>query len=49
MENKTWFVADINGNVAGHDLDEATAKAVAEQMQKEEPDAEWEAMEAGEE
>jgi len=44
-ENK-WYVANYNGDLAGHDLDEAKAKELVEIMQDQEPDAEWEALEA---
>ena len=39
-----WFVANDNGDIIGHDMGEAKAKALAAEMQEEEPDAGWEAM-----
>ena len=45
MEKKNnWFVANDNGDVIGHDMEETKAKALAEQMQEKEPDAGWEAL-----
>ena len=44
MENKTWCVANDNGDVIGHDMGEAKAKALAEEMNEKEPDAGWEAL-----
>lgn len=44
MEKKSWFVADDNGNIIGHDMEEAKAKALAAEMQEQEPSAGWEAM-----
>lgn len=41
---KKWFVANDNGELIGHDMGEAKAKALAEEMQEKEPDAGWEAM-----
>ena len=46
MESRNWYVADYNGNLAGHDLDRDKAMELAEIMQEREPDAEWEAMES---
>jgi hypothetical protein len=43
-----WFVANDNGDVAGHDLSKERAEALAEQMQKEEPEANWEALSSDE-
>jgi hypothetical protein len=47
MKNN-WFVANDNGDVAGHDLSKERAEALAEQMQKEEPEANWEALSSDE-
>lgn len=41
---KTWFVANDNGEIIAHDLDEAKAKAIAEEMREKEPNAGWEAL-----
>jgi len=41
---KTWFVANDNGDIIGHDMEEAKAKALAEEMNEKEPDAGWEAL-----
>ena len=43
--NKNWFVADKNGNLAGHDMNEYSAKALESTLQESEPENEWEAME----
>lgn len=43
MEKK-WFVANDNGDVAGHDMDEAKAKDLASQLNEKEPEAGWEAL-----
>lgn len=43
MEKK-WFVANNNGDVIGHDLDEMKAKMLAAEMADKEPDAGWEAL-----
>jgi hypothetical protein len=39
-----WFVTNYNGELIGHDMSETAAKMLASQMQDEEPDQEWEAM-----
>ena len=44
MNEHKWFVANDNGDIIGHDMGEAKAKALAAEMQEEEPDAGWEAM-----
>ena len=49
MENKTWFVANDNGDVIGHDMEEVKAKALAEEMNEKEPDAGWEALNGADE
>lgn len=41
---KNWFVANDNGDVAGHDLSEMKAKLMASELQHDEPDAGWEAL-----
>ena len=41
---KKWFVANDNGDIIGHDMCEAKAKALEAEMQEQEPDAGWEAM-----
>lgn len=38
--NVKYCVCDCDGNLAGHDLDLATAENVLEEMQRQEPDAE---------
>lgn len=40
-----WFVANDDGIIAGHDLNEYTAKTLAKDLQKREPEQNWEAME----
>ena len=40
----TWFVANDNADVIGHDMEEAKAKALAAEMQEQEPEAGWEAL-----
>lgn len=42
----TWFVANDNGDIIGHDLSKAHAMALALTMNYEEPDAGWEAFDA---
>jgi len=44
MNNKKWFVANDNGEISGHDMDEASAKANAEIMNEKYPDENWEAI-----
>ena len=44
MNEKKWSVANDNGELIGHDMGEAKAKALAAEMQEKEPDAGWEAM-----
>lgn len=44
MNENKWFVANDNGDIIGHDMGEAKAKALAAEMQEQEPDAGWEAM-----
>lgn len=41
---KTWYVADDIGHIAGHDMHEIGARGLAEQMKSEEPGAGWEAL-----
>jgi len=43
---KNWYVANCNGDLAGHDLSEAEAHKVFGIMQDTEPTMEWEAMES---
>ena len=42
----TWFVANDNGDIIGHDLSKVHAMALALTMIYEEPDAGWEAFDA---
>ena len=42
----TWFVANDNGDIIGHDMSETSAKLLASEMQEKEPDAGWEAFDA---
>ena len=44
MNENKWFVANDDGDIIGHDMCEAKAKALAAEMQEKEPDAGWEAM-----
>lgn len=44
MDEKKWFVANDDGDVIGHDMSEAKAKALAAEMQEKEPEAGWEAL-----
>ncbi len=39
---RIYQVADKNGNIAGHDLDYPTAEQCLAEMQRQEPNAEWE-------
>ena len=39
-----YFVANDDGDIIGHDMCEAKAKALAAEMQEKEPDASREAM-----
>lgn len=43
MKNN-WFVANVDGELIGHDMSEGSAKALAAEMQEQEPDAGWEAL-----
>ena len=47
-ENHLWRQkndkANDDGDIIGHDMCEAKAKALAAEMQEKEPDADWEAM-----
>jgi hypothetical protein len=45
MNNRNWSVINNKGNVAGHDMDEITARNCESIMQEQEPEAEWEAIE----
>lgn len=49
MNEKNWFVANDNGDLMGHDMSEADAKALASEMQEQEPEAGWEALSGSEE
>ena len=42
MQNlrNSWFVADDDGNLAGHDMTYAAAQCLLSNMREEEPDAE---------
>ena len=42
--NKQLNKANDDGDIIGHDMCEAKAKALAAEMQEKEPDASWEAM-----
>ncbi len=44
VKMNNWFVANDEGEIIGHDMSEAKAKALAEEMQEKEPDAGWEAL-----
>lgn len=45
MKNeRNWYVCNCDGNLAGHDLDEAKAKELEQIMQEREPEREWEAL-----
>jgi DNA-binding transcriptional regulator YiaG len=44
MENKTWFVANNAGDLAGHDMEQKSAESCAARMAEQEPDAGWEAL-----
>jgi hypothetical protein len=46
---KVYFVANDNGDVAGHDMDLATAEQCLAEMQRKEPDAGWEILDSEEE
>ena len=39
-----WFVANDNGDIAGHDMDEARARSLADILNTEDSDANWEAL-----
>ena len=43
-KENNYFVADKNGNVAGHDLDFDHADLLCQKMQNKEPDSEWEIL-----
>jgi len=42
--DRTYFVADDNGNIAGHDLDFPTAEHLLDAMLSDEPKAGWEIL-----
>ena len=44
MNEHKWFVENDNGDIIGHDMGEAKAKALVAEMQEKELDASWEAM-----
>lgn len=44
MEKRIYFVANDNGDVAGHDLDLATAEQCLAEMLKKEPNVGWEIL-----
>ena len=43
--SNTWFVADDNGHIIGHDMSEGKARDIASYMAEIEPDEGWEALE----
>lgn len=45
MDNRTYFVANDDGVIAGHDLDLATAEIVLEEAERENPGEGWEILE----
>lgn len=45
---RIYFVANDNGDIAGHDLDYATAEQCLAEMQRQEPDAGWEILDSNE-
>lgn len=44
MLERKYFVANDNGEIAGHDLDMAHAEQVLAEMQEREPRAGWEIL-----
>lgn len=47
MKNKkTWCVANRHGHLIAHDVSEATARCIASDAQKREPEEEWETIDA---
>lgn len=46
MEKRIYFVANDNGEIAGHDLSLASAEDVLKEMQEREPNAGWEILES---
>lgn len=45
MENRTYFVANDNGEIAGHDMDYAAATICLEEAEKDYPGEGWEILE----
>lgn len=45
MEKRNYYVANDNGDLAGHDLDYATAQTVLEEAELENPGEGWEILE----
>lgn len=45
MEKRTYFVANDMGEIAGHDLDYATATICLEEAEKDHPGEGWEILE----
>lgn len=46
MEKRTYFVANDDGVIAGHDLDIATAETVLAEAERENPGEGWEILDA---
>ena len=43
-EDRSWFVANDRGQIAGHDLTKEKAQDLAEKLKEKEPSVGWEAM-----
>lgn len=43
---KTYFVANDNGDIIAHDIDKTKAEIIASEMAEKEPNAGWEALQA---
>ena len=41
---KNWYVANDKGDLAGHDMDEYSAKNLEKDLREDEPKANWEAL-----
>jgi hypothetical protein len=46
---KTWFVANNEGSIAGHDMNEYSALCLAADLQEQLPNEEWQALNAEDE
>lgn len=44
MSDYSWYVANCNGILVGHDMSEANAKILADEMDDNEPGMEWAAL-----